>query len=246
MNVTSIIIPTCNGIDLLKECIDSIRNYTLVPFEIIIVDNGSTDGTVNYCIQERLRLISIPRNLGFPVACNYGLNIASGNSLLLLNNDIVVTHGWLSNMLTCLYSSDDIGIVGPTANYVSGKQLSADIQYESLAQLHLMAVQRNALDHEKWQQVDRLVGFCFLMKREVFSRVGFLDERFSPGHYEDDDYCFRARMSGYRLMLSGDVFIHHHGNKSFRQLGQEQVDHLVAQNYGKFVEKWGIDPHQFI
>lgn len=228
------------------ECINSIRNYTLVPFEIIVVDNGSTDGTVKYCIREGIRFVSLPKNLGFPAACNYGLSFATGDNLLLLNNDIVVTLGWLSNMLTCLHSSDDIGIVGPTTNYVSGKQKASDVHYENLQQLHQMSAKLNELNRKKWRQVERIVGLCFLMKREVFERIGFFDERFSPGHYEDDDYCIRARLSGYRLMLAGDVFIHHHGSKSFLMLGQEQINHLLIQNHRKFIDKWGVDPHQYI
>jgi GT2 family glycosyltransferase len=77
-------------------------------------------------------------------------------------------------------------------------------------------------------------------------RIGLLDERFSPGHYEDDDYCYRSRQEGYRLMIAGDVLVHHHGSASFRKQGQEDLDRLVETNYRKYMDKWGVDPRSFM
>ncbi|MDQ0886072.1 GT2 family glycosyltransferase [Paenibacillus sp. V4I9] len=242
MQVTSIVIPTFNGLTLLKECVASIRSHTSVPFEIIVVDNGSQDGTLEYCYRERLKLVSIPTNRGFPAACNYGLQIATGNTLMLLNNDTIVTPNWLDNLLRCLYSSEDIGMVGPVTNYASGKQ---QIQ-EPFTNIADMAAKYNNVDTSLWQETERLVGICLLFKRELLDKVGFMDERFSPGHFEDDDLCYRARLAGYRLLITGDCFIFHHGSSSFSKKGQEAVQGLLQQNRQKFIDKWGVDPHSFI
>jgi GT2 family glycosyltransferase len=242
MQVTSIIIPTFNGLPLLKECVDSIRKNTSVPFEIIVVDNGSQDGTIEYCYRERLKLVSMPMNRGFPVACNYGLHIATGNALMLLNNDTVVTPNWLDNLLRCLYSSEDIGMVGPVTNYASGKQ---QIQ-EPFTNIADMVVKYNKPDPTLWQETARLVGICLLFKREMLDKVGFMDERFSPGHFEDDDLCYRARLAGYRLLITGDCFIYHLGSASFQKKGQEAVQELLQINRQKFIDKWDVDPHSFI
>lgn len=242
---TSIIIPTYNGLTLLKECIDSIRRYTETPYEIIVIDNGSTDGTVDYCGEERLLFVSLPDNAGFPVACNLGMRMASGDTLLLLNNDVVVSHHWLSNMLKCLESMSHVGIVGPMTNYVSGRQKVA-YPYSDLAEFHRLAKEVNISDPVKWKGADRLVGFCLLFKREVMERIGYLDEQFSPGHYEDDDYCFRAKMCGYSLMMCGDTLVHHHGSHSFKEQFSNQLQALVKRNYSLFVQKWNVDPHIYI
>lgn len=242
MKKTSIIIPTHNGRELLKDCVYSIKQHTDQPYEIIVLDNGSTDGTLDFCRQEQITFISLPSNTGFPIACNKGLRIASGDALLLLNNDVIVTKNWLTNMLACLYSAEDIGIVGPLTNYASGRQ-QVDLPFTNVED---MTHQLNEPDASKWIQVDRIVGLCFLFRRELMERVGLLDERFSPGHFEDDDYCYRARNAGYKLQISGDVFVFHYGSASFSQQDVSQVKQLIESNRHKFIDKWGFDPTIYV
>lgn len=242
MKKTSIIIPTFNGRELLKDCIYSIKRHTNEPYEIIVVDNGSSDGTVDICRQEGITFISLANNIGFPAACNKGLKIATGDTLLLLNNDVIVTRNWLQNMLNCLNSETKIGIVGPLTNYASGKQ-QIDMPYTSLEE---MSNQLNEPDASKWLQVDRIVGLCFLFKRDLMDRIGLLDERYSPGHFEDDDYCYRARNAGYTFRIAGDVFVFHHGSASFAKQDMSQVKHLIDTNKQKFMDKWGVDPTIYV
>lgn len=248
MMKTSIIIPTSNGRHLLLECVRSIREHTeptICPYEIIVVDNGSYDGTLDYCVQEEIPFISLPVNTGFPTACNMGLRIASGDALLLLNNDTLVTSHWLDNMLECLCSSEDIGIVGPTTNYASGRQ-KVEIEYKDIPHFMHIAEKINRPDRRKWQRTERIIGLCFLFRRELLDRIGFLDEQFSPGHYEDDDYCYRARLAGFHLKIAGDVIIYHHGSASFRQTEATKMAALINENHRKFIAKWGVNPHDFI
>jgi GT2 family glycosyltransferase len=242
LNRISIIIPSFNGRQLLEDCIYSIKQYTDIPYEIIVVDNGSNDGTTDFCRQEGIIFVSLPENKGFPAACNIGLKVASGDTLLLLNNDVLVTPHLLSNMMNCLYSSEDIGIVGPLTNYASGKQ-QIEMPFDNTTDV---AEQFNQINREKWQPVERIVGLCFLFKRELMERNGLLDEQFTPGHYEDDDYCYRARLAGYRLMIACDAFIYHLGSSSFGKQDQQAVKDLLARNHQKFMDKWGVDPILFI
>lgn len=245
MRLTSIIIPSCNGLELLAACVESIRAYTASPYEIIVTDNGSADGTLEYCMREGLTFIAFADNAGFPAACNAGLKLAKGDALLLLNNDVVVSPNWLSNMLQCLEHSPDVGIVGPCSNYVSGRQ-QVEAGYSTMEDYPAWAAERNRPDPSRWQPLERLVGFCFLFKREVLDKIGYLDEIFSPGHYEDDDYCYRARQAGYRLFIAGDAFVHHHGSASFKKQDGAAVRELIERNHRKFIAKWGIDPRQYI
>jgi GT2 family glycosyltransferase len=242
---TSIIIPSYNGKEMLIGCIQSIRDYTDLPYEIIVVDNGSKDGTADFCVKEKITFVSIPNNRGFPVACNLGMKIATGDNLLLLNNDIIVSHNWLSNQLACLYSNEEIGIVGPYTNYASGKQLLPS-SYDGIPQFHEKALQYNQPNAQLWQPIERIVGLCFLIKRTLFEKIGYLDEQFSPGHYEDDDYCYRARKAGFKLMVAGDVMIHHYGSVSFQRQDPEKLQGLIDRNHQIFISKWDVDPHQFI
>ncbi|WP_138496623.1 glycosyltransferase family 2 protein [Paenibacillus pinistramenti] len=238
---TSIIIPTYNGLHLLARCLDSIRKFTEVPYEIIVVDNGSTDGTAEYCERQKVRLIALPQNEGFPKAANKGLAIASGEQMLLLNNDCVVTPRWLSQMLTALHSSEHTGIVGPVTNYASGRQ-QIETGLGGIAELLEYAEGHNHSDPAKWAEVRRLVGLCFLFKRSLYEQIGPLDEGFSPGHYEDDDYCYRAVQRGFRLLICGDTFIYHQGSVSFRQEHPQGWKELIERNRRRFIEKWGCEP----
>jgi len=241
MPSVSIIIPTHNGRAQLAACIASIRSFTKTPYEIIVVDNGSVDGTTDFCLAEQLMCSSNPKNRGYPAACNQGMKAAGGDAILLLNDDTVVSFRWLENMLDCLYSAPDVGVVGPMANVADGAQRSG-VRYESLEEFHRLAETLNRPDPSRWATVNQLVGFCMLIRREVLERVGLLDERFSPGHYEDDDYCRRVRAAGYRLMLAGDTHIHHEGSLSFRRLGDEALRRLLERNRRLFVRKWGSEP----
>lgn len=245
MRLTSIIIPTRNGLELLAPCIEAIRAYTPTPYEIIVADNGSSDGTLEYCIRERLTFVAFAENAGFPKACNAGLKLAAGDALLLLNNDVVVSSNWLDNMLACLDHTPDTGIVGPSSNYVSGRQ-QENAAYGSMEEYQAWALLRNRPDSSRWAAMERLVGFCLLFKRELMDQIGYLDERFSPGHYEDDDYCYRARLAGFQPVHAGDAFVHHHGSSSFKRQDASALSALIETNHRKFIEKWGIDPRQYI
>ncbi|MCL6456624.1 MAG: glycosyltransferase family 2 protein [Gorillibacterium sp.] len=242
--LTSIIIPTYNGIELLRECIGAIRTYTPEPHEIIVVDNGSVDETISFCRQEKLTFISLPYNTGFPEACNRGLRLAVGDTLLLLNNDVIVSHNWLGNMLACLNADEATGAVAPYSNRVSGIQL-LDSGYETVEEFHRIAETRNSANSTLWVQTERLVGMCFLFKRAAMNRIGLLDEQFAPGLYEDDDYCYRLRLAEYKLMLAGDVIVHHYGSMSFKKTDPAIMEELIRTNQDKFRNKWGIDPREF-
>lgn len=246
MSVTSIIIPTYNGLHLLKPCIEAIWTHTLdASYEIIVVDNASNDGTDAFCASKRLISVRLPENRGFPAACNMGFRLASGDQLVILNNDVTVTRGWLSNMLTALQSESTVGLVGPVTNFVSGIQQIHGLAGD-LASCLRFAEQNNTSNSSRWQEVKRLVGFCMLFRRELVERIGLLDERFSPGHYEDDDYCLRARMHGYKLLMCNDCFVYHQGNASFSREDTSWNEELIERNYRLFIEKWSIDPRMFI
>ncbi|GAB6991516.1 glycosyltransferase family 2 protein [Paenibacillus pini] len=245
INLTSIIIPTYNGLHLLKTCIESIRTYTSEPYEIIVVDNASTDGTSQYCIREKITFVSLPVNMGFPKACNLGLAAASGNRLLLLNNDVTVTANWLRNMTIALYSAADIGLVGPVTNEASGIQ-KVEIEFQNKAEFQQQAAVNNVSDPSRWREVKRVIGMCLLFTRDMMRNVGVLDEAFSPGHYEDDDYCYRIRAAGYRLIVCADVLVHHEGSASFKKHSTEDISELIDRNYRLFIHKWQVNPHQFI
>lgn len=236
---TSIVIPSYNQKAWLKRCIRSIRQFTTEPYEIIVIDNGSTDGTAQYLKETdtslRYRLLS--SNTGFAAGVNQGLKMSRGETVLLMNNDILVTVNWLSNLLKALQSYTNHGLVGPVTNYISGSQ-KIDVHYRNEKELHQFAIQNNQSDRRRWRLTDRLVGFCMLMRRDTLTRIGFMDEGFELGNCEDDDYGLRARLLGYRLLICEDAFIHHEGSVSMRAL-KEQFQQVYERNLAYYRKKWG-------
>ena len=216
---TSIVILSYNTLQLLQLCIESIREHTEAgTYEIIVVENASKDGSAAWLKEQSdLRCIYNEKNLGFPKGCNQGLAIATGTELLLLNSDTVVTQNWLKNLRCALYSSPQAGAAGCVTNYCSNDQ-QIEVPYGDLEEMQLFAAEYNkASDPVRWEKKATLVGFCYLFKREVLEKIGWLDEQFSPGNFEDDDYSLRILQAGYDLLLCRDTFIHHFGSASFLQ-----------------------------
>lgn len=242
---TSIIIPTYNQKSYLKSCIDSIVDHTDLPYEIIVVDNGSTDGTGAYLqeIGTQVRCRMLDRNRGFAGAVNAGLMMAKGTTLVLLNNDTLVTENWLDNMLACLHSDERIGMVGPVTNYIGGDQ-RIEVPYTEIADMHEFARLYNVSNPSKWVKTDRLIGFCLLFRRELLERTGYLDEGYEVGNYEDDDFNIRVRLQGYSLVMAQDAFIHHFGSVSIKALG-ERLEEVNRHNMQYYMDKWS-NPHELV
>jgi tetratricopeptide (TPR) repeat protein len=181
-------------------------------------------------------LIANPDNRGFPAAVNQGLRVARGQQVLLLNNDTLVTTGWLRRLLDVLHGDPKIGLVGPVSNNVSGPQ-QIPVDYDDLAQLDGFAWSRSQRLGGQWNDVDRLVGFCLLIDRELIDAIGLFDERFGVGCYEDDDYCRRALQAGYRAVIATGAFVHHFGSRTFRASGVDLAG-ILKENEGKYRQKW--------
>ncbi len=244
-SLTSLIILTMNNLDRTVKCLESIRKYTSQPYELIFVDNGSTDGTPDYLKQfPDVRLILNQHNKGFAGGTNQGMKLAQGQQLLLLNNDTIVSHRWLDNLLKALQLKPRVGMVGPLSNQTIPPQQYSP-PYTNDSQYHRFAANFNRHNPAKWKTVQALSGFCLLFKREVLEKIGYMDERFIIGNYEDIDYCYRASLAGYTLLAAGDTFVHHEGNSSFKNNNLDYST-IFLQNRNKFIEKWNIYPERLV
>lgn len=242
----SIIIPTYNQRDYVLKCIASIEKHTPAPYEIIVVDNASKDGTAQALLRIGgvVRVAALDVNRGFAGGVNYGLMMARGRHIVVLNNDTLVTPGWLDNMMTCLDSDPKIGVVGPVTNYIGGDQ-QIEVPYREVEDMWSFASKHNRPDAKKHRLTDRLVGFCWLFTRELWERVGYLDEGYAVGNFEDDDWIIRVKLAGYELAVAGDAFIHHFGSVSMKALGEQDYMVVNQDNEQFFSKKWG-DPHALV
>ena len=238
---TSIIILSYNNLNYTKQCLESIRKYTKNEnYEIIVIDNNSNEETKNWLkTQYDIKLQLNTYNRGFPGGCNDGIKLANPlNDILLLNNDIIVTHNWLKNLKIALYSNKNIGAVTPITNSSSYWQ-SIPITYKNLSQMHEFSYKINISNKAKWEERVILVGYSMLIKKEVFDKVGFLDETYFPGNFEDNDYCLRIITAGYKLLLCHDTFVHHYGSASFSI--NSSYNKILETNKKIFEKKWNIN-----
>lgn len=237
---TSIIILTFNKLEYTKLCINSIRNFTLKDtYELIVIDNASTDGTIDWLKEQKdITTIFNNINLGFPKGCNQGIKVSTGDNILLLNNDTVVGFNWLDNMLKGLYSDDKIGAVGAVSNNCPNYQ-SISTNYNTIEEMFEFSKKYNISNPELWEQKIKLIGFCMLIKKNIIDEIGLLDEVFTPGNFEDDDYSFRIIKAGYKLLLCKDTFVHHYGSVSFNS-NPGSFWNIFKINELRFKLKWGF------
>ena len=236
----SIIIPIHNQEDYTKACIESIQR-SVHNYELIIIDNGSDRHILEGNLVEMLpdcdseNIIRNEDNLGFPKAVNQGIEKAQGDVIAILNNDLIVTPHWLEILQSHL--SNGLDMVGPVTNSISGPQQVLIDQYDDLATLYKAA---EGLQEKKKGQsypYHRLVFFCVAIKREVIDKIGLLDEIYTPGNCEDDDFCMRAIEAGFKLGIAKDCYIHHFGSITHKAMDLDYRE-LLAKNQKIFNDKW--------
>lgn len=236
----SIIIPAFNQLEYCRQCITSLQLNTPQPHKLILVDNGSSDGVSEYFDSiAGATVLHTGTNLGFAGGVNAGLDHAEGHPLLL-NSDTLLPRDWLPRLERALLRQQDIGIVGPMSNEVSGIQRIEDLHFTSLDEVSDFADQRALELSGTWLDVPRVVGFCMLIRDTCWKELGPFDTRFGIGNFEDDDYCRRATLAGFRLCVAADAFVFHYGSRTFHAMGlqNEAWRALIEKNYRIYRKKW--------
>ena len=240
----SVIVVTYNNLKLTRACLASLDDHSQYDnMEIIVVDNASSDGSKDFLESwasagANRKLILNDDNRGFAAANNQGLSIATGDFLVMLNNDTYVTPGWVRTLMGHLKRDKSIGLIGPITNNI-GNEAKIDIHYADMSE---MLVKSAAYTHRHIGQIYPLrtaAFFCVMMNRATYERVGPLDEAFGRGFFEDDDYCRRIEKLGLRVVCAEDVFIHHQLSASFDKLKQQERQKLFEENKKIYEAKWG-------
>jgi len=247
----SILIVSYNNLALTRLCLDSIYRNTAYPnYEVIIVDNNSSDDSPSYLkamseIHDNLKVILNSTNNGFAAANNQGLELSTGEYLILLNNDTIVPPGWLSRLLHHVIDPE-IGIVGSVTNAVYN-EAKVEVNYSTWGQMEAFSKEYTWQNDGQIAEIHMLAMYCVAFRRDVYKDIGPLDERFGIGMFEDDDYSLRIHEKGYKVICALDAFVHHFGQASFKRLYEDGTyDALFNENRRKYEDKWQIEwqPHR--
>jgi len=216
---TSIVIPVWNGRSYLPDCLDAVLGQDCGDIEVIVVDNGSVDGSADLVAEKypQVRLIRNLSNLGFAGGCNVGLRAAEGDLLVLLNQDTQVQPGWLQTLVDAL-QSPGVDVAGCKILYPDGTTIQHAggwIQWPLGLSHHYGSGEEDVGQWDDPREVDYVTGASLAFRRDVLEKVGYLDEEFWPGYFEDADFCFRARDAGFGVLYVPEAVVWHAETTSF-------------------------------
>ena len=246
MIVCDVIIPIWNQRERTQRCLESVLRNTALPIRLILIDNGSEpetrDWLETFTSQKPLpvELLRNAENLGFIQAVNQGIRSSKNPWVCLLNNDTIVTSGWLAEMIRVAEANPLVGLVNPTSNSLGfqprGLTPSGPLGVRPLQVLEAYASSLKA-DSGRWSELTTALGFCLLARRKLFDQIGLLDEGYGMGNFDDDDLSRRVRQTGLLCVRAAGAYVFHEEKVSFRKLPDWKKD--FDENRRRFHEKWG-------
>lgn len=231
----SIIIPAYNQHELTEQCIASVCRHTK-DMEIVLVDNGSTP---RYSETGADITIRNEENIGFPKAVNQGIEAATRDIIILLNNDVIVTPSWAAYLIEHM---NKYAIISPMTNYCAGAQRITTPVYNDETELCCVSGAQSMRHAMESITVNWIIGFCMAFRKSLWEEIGPFDESLWPCSGEEIDFCLRARAAGHKVGIARDVYVHHFGSQTFADMqtaGQIQYNQIVERNNRHLAEKWG-------
>lgn len=226
------------------ECLHSVFNIRFDKFNVILVDNGSTDGSVSFLRRKypKVNYIENQKNLGYAKGNNIGIIEALKGEysfILILNNDTIVDTDLITELLKTITLNNKIGLVGAVNYYYSARK---KIQFSGgnidWYRGNIYDITRHCEDRgqfSKYREVDTIAGSCMLIRREVFEQVGIFDERFFL-NFEETDFCCRARRVGYKVFACMNARLWHKVSLSLRK-NNYIADYFITRNKLLFLRK---------
>jgi GT2 family glycosyltransferase len=212
-SLASVIIPNWNGAPHLPSCLDALQRQTYTDYEAIVVDNGSSDGSLSLLTRHypQVRVIALPHNLGFAGGSNVGLRAASGEILVILNNDTKVEPGWLEALLSALEKHPDAGMATPKVRlWDDPERLHTTGDY---VRTNGIPDSRGVWEVDVGQYDDQIyvfgaAGVAPAYRQEMLQQIGLFDADFGS-YCEDVDLSWRAQLAGYRCVYVPEAVLYH-------------------------------------
>jgi GT2 family glycosyltransferase len=223
----SIVIPNWNGLAHLPDCLESLKAQSMRPTETIIVDNGSTDGSVDFVRNNYpwASIVMLPSNAGVAVAMNRGIVASNGEYVALLNNDTALAPDWLETMVRALQSESAVGSVAcKMLRFFDRQTIDAAGDFLTRAGSPYSRGS-NEPDDGRYDTREFIFGACgaaALFRRIVFDDIGLFDEDF-VSHYEDVDLAFRAQLAGYRCLYVPDAVCYHKRGATYNSVSDRTI-----------------------
>ena len=238
----SIVMPVYNKFAYTAACLRSLAEHAgAIPFEVIVVDDGSSDATPKRLTQiGGVRGLRNAQNLGFVGSCNAGAAAAKGEFVAFLNNDTVVTAAWLEALLRCFDEEPDCGLVGAKLVYPDGRlQEAGGIVFRDGSGWNYGRFDDPADPRYNFRrEADYCSGAAILLRTQLFRDIGGFDQRYAPAYYEDTDLAFAVRAAGKRVLIEPQsVVVHFEGITAGTDTGSG-MKRFQPINRGKFLEKW--------
>jgi GT2 family glycosyltransferase len=240
----SVVIPTHDGGPLVSACLRALMRNTPWPgLEIIVVDNGSHDATrlllSTHAQRDGVSVLMNATNKGFAIATNQGLRRATGDFVVLLNDDTAVGPGWLSRLVAHLEAEPTLALVCPVTNEI-GNDAKIGVDYGLFDEMEAFAHRRLFAHAGERRPIETVALFCAAARRATLERIGFLDERYAVGMFEDDDLSRTLAAQGLSHAIADDAYVHHVGQASFGKLRDAEYLAIWRSNRKRFEDKWGV------
>lgn len=223
--LVSIIIVNWNGGEVLRQCLESLSKVEYPHWELIMVDNGSTDGSEKIAFNlklkiKNLKLIRNSKNLGFATANNLGYKKAKGDYVLLLNNDTLVDRFFLKKLVERGEQDLTLGVIQPKI-YLMDKPGYLDNAGSFITKIgfwhHWGYLQKDSVEFNQERDIFSAKGACMLIRRAVIEKVGLFDPDFIS-YFEETDFCWRVWLSGFRVIYYPSALIYHKVGYTIRRL----------------------------
>jgi GT2 family glycosyltransferase len=230
----SVIILNWNGKHLLDECLESVLSQQYQDYEIIIVDNGSTDNSVNYLNEKyssKAKIIALNKNKGFAGGCNEGIKVARGDYICLLNNDAIVDKNWLGELISAAELAPDIGMcASKILNYYNREEFDTlgHLIYPDGLNRGRGKFEKDINQYDKMEEAFFPSGAAALYRKDMLNEIGLFDEDFFA-YGDDTDIGLRARLAGWKCVYVPSAIAYHKSSASSHPYSPWKI-YLVERN----------------